>query len=78
MLLSSRFFLSRECVLAQNACAEATIAKTAWQNCGKFLLAHQTTMPVILAFFFCFVLASFFALQRRYPGTNTSSRFGDM
>ncbi len=35
-------------------------------------------MPVILAFVFCCVVASFFALQRRYPGTNTSSRFGDM
>ena len=66
--------------------------RTVWQSLAEPELGmffHQRIMchccdfccclaSVIPAFVFCCVVASFFALERRSPGTNTSSRFGDM
>ena len=72
---------------AWTGCYELICCKARWRsvleetnclakpNCCDFCCCLASVIP---AFVFCCVVASFFALERRSPGTNTSSRFGDM
>ena len=77
---------------ARRPCEAFLKKRTVWQSMAEpelGMFCHQRIMchccdvccclaSVIPAFVFCCVEASFFALERRSPGTNTSSRFGDM